>query len=328
MKLPELGEGAVVGAGGTFYRFAMCDAEGEPGKLLKMPTPTSRQEFFGQTARLFLGAAEKGATWGFLGVPGLADVEVDADGIVTQHVEVTNIPALHERVDPVAEMAAADPAFGRLLGSGFIYLSGNDAKLAALAGAKLFGTSDTTPKKKYNVIADIIDGTGTGGGLARRDKRFPGLNLFHPDEGLWEVGHGPETLAYPTRTFEATISGTRLEKYCHEGEQPKDLDSNDPIWDEVAHGLGSLAVNFGIYGGAELVVLSGGVNIRRQKDYRDELERLLDRFERSRNPMANRVPDIQYVPVEMVDTYELYGARGAVLSHLTRRAIDQLVYKA
>jgi hypothetical protein len=325
MNVPEVGEGLCFGIGGTNYRIAECDATGDVGASYKIPTPDNPEEFFGQAARTILDAADRGATWSVMGVPGPVSVEWDADGAVRQHMRVTNIPALRKGFDPVAEMAKADPAAGRLLETGaFTHLTVNDGDLAAQAGAKLYGTTDA---RKYNVVADLIDGSGTGSAVTRRDNRFPEANLFHPDPGLWEIGHNLIDSGFPGRTYERSFSGPALAQVC-EVADAKDIDHSDPIWKEVGRAMGSLSLILAINGGAELVVMSGGIGIGEQKGYKDEMQRSLDLFASSHNPMADKVPDVQFVPPEMADTYEMHGARGAIVSHLTRRAIDQLVYSA
>lgn len=318
MQLPKLGSGVAFAAGGTNLREALCDPEGNFDNSRLLAVPKTQAGFFGHTARVLLEAGYNGATWGVLGVPGPVSVIVSPEDEVTQNLRVTNIPALSAKkgVDPIAKMIKADPAIADLLESGFTFLTVNDGDLAVQAGAKLYG-------EDYDVVADAINGTGTGGAVARRDKRFPRARLYHPDPGLWETGHEPSSHGFPSHTLETTISGSALEK--HLGRPLDELKGKHPIHNEVAHGLGMMVVRFGLYAGAELVVMSGGVGINAQDHYKDELNRVLDGFRESGNPMADKVPDVTFPPHDMADTYELHGAHGAILSHLTRRAIDQLV---
>jgi predicted NBD/HSP70 family sugar kinase len=328
MKLPEVGEGLAFGVGASNYRTAVCDAEGNIENTFITPTPRTPEEFFAQTTRQTLNAAHDGARWAVLGVPGPVKVQSHPDGLVYQNFRVTNIPALHRRegFDPTEEMVKADPAILELLhDQEFNFLTVNDGDLAAQAAAHLYGRPNFDDEY-YETIADLINGTGTGGALVRRDTRFPNDNLFHPDPGLWEIGHSPISLLFPSRTYERTVSGPAVSN--HLGIPAEELTADDPVFEEVAHGIGRLVLDFGIYGGADLVVVSGGFAIGTQEYYKENLKRLLDRFANSHNPMADKVPDVKFVSPEMADTYELHGARGAILSHLTRRAIDQLVLKA
>jgi predicted NBD/HSP70 family sugar kinase len=326
MVLTEVGEGLAIGVGATNYRTALCDIEGniDEGRSELVPTPRSSDEFFALTASQILNAAHNGSEWGVLGVPGPVKVTVTPGAKVYQNLRVTNIPALKRRegFDPVAEMIKADSAVERLIeDDGFTFLTVNDGDLAVQAAARLFGPN--YDDGHYNVVGDIINGTGTGGAVARRDRRFPDARLFHTDPGLWELGHDPDSLSFPSRTPETTISGQAIAS--HLDKPVSELDATDPIFSEVAQGIAKLAVRLGIYAGAELVVISGGIGIGSQDYYRAELSRVLDSFAKSHNPMADKVPEIEYPDPKLADTYELHGARGAVRSHIVSLAIDELV---
>jgi hypothetical protein len=322
MNVPDVGEGLALGVGESTYRFAMVGSDASVEATQRpIDTPRTPGEFFHTTARWVLDAAQNGAEWGVLGVPGPVSVEVNPDDSITQRMHLTNIPDLNppEGFDPIAEMTNADPAVEELLDSGFTFLTVNDGDLAALAAAKLYG-------KGYEVVGDVINGRGTGGAIARRDLRFPHKDLFHPDPGLWEVGHTPASFDFPSQTPEAMISGLGIEKRF--GKPANELALDDPVFKEVAHGIGHRVIELAILGSAELVVISGGIGIKAQHGYRQELHRVLNEFRRSRNPMADRVPMIKVPPKRMADTYELHGARGAMVSHLTRRAIAQRILTA
>lgn len=323
MKAVDVGEGICFGIGGTNYRVAECDENGDVNEWHVTPTPDNPRKFFGQTARAILEAADCGAQWAVMGVPGPVTVEVDEDDKVTQNFRVTNIKALSrlKGFDPVKEMSALEPAFERLTRDGFTLLTVNDADLAAHAAAKHYGTDhEGIPRK---VIADLVIGTGIGGAEVRRDER---LGIYHSDPGLWEVGHSLIAPGLWSRTYEKMFSGAGIGTHC---ETPAErLEPGDPIWYEVAQGVGMLALNFGLNGGAELMVVSGGTGIHAQANYKDEMQRMLDTFAQSRNPMADKVPEVKFAPRELADTYEMYGARGAVVSHLTQRKIDRLIRAA
>lgn len=334
MNIPEIGSGVALGIGGTNYRVADCDPDGNVGDTFITSTPQTPDMFFGETARRLLDAAERGASWVVLGLPGPVRTKVDlGTGKVMQNIRVTNVRALSEKAnpagfDPIAEMTKADPAIAELLApdSGFTYLAINDGDLAVQAAAKFFASNlhGKPEEKQCDVVADLIIGTGVGGAIARRDGRFPKKNIFHPDPGSWEVGHIPLLSAsYASHTYETTISGPALAKHCDK--KATEIAPDDPIWQEVAHGVGGLVLNFAINGGAELVVVSGGTGVNARASYYDALMRTLDMFATSRNPQADKVPEVAFVPKDKVDTYELYGAHGAVLSHVTRIAVDAAV---
>jgi hypothetical protein len=321
MQLPEIGEGLALGVGKGTYRFGMVGTDASVEATTPINTPRTPGEFFYTTAQWVLEAAHSGAEWGVLGVPGPVSVEVDHDDKVTQRMQLTNLPDLNppDGFDPIAQMINADSAVEDLMESGFTFLTVNDGDLAAQAGAKLFGDG-------FNVIGDVINGNGTGGALVRRDLRFPDHDLFHPDPGLWEIGHTPASFDFPSLTPEAIISGQAIEQRF--GKPAHELAANDPIFTEIAHGIGLRVIELAIFGGVELVVISGGIGINAQHEYDEDLIRALDRFANSPNPMAGKVPEVKIPPRSMAQTYELHGAHGAMLSHLTRRAIDALVLDA
>ncbi len=260
---------------------------------------------------------------GTAGAPGPVSVSVDSGDDVSQRVRVTNIEALSrkEGFDPIAEMVQADPAIHDLLESGeFTFLTVNDGDLAVQAGANLYGAG-------YNTVGDAINGSGTGGAIACRDTRFEDQEaVFHPLSGPWEVGHTPHSLDFPSQTSETTISGIAIEK--SRGIPVEELDERDPAFLEVGTGLARVIINMGVLGGAELVVMSGGIGIGSQDTYKEELLRQIDRFANSTNPMADKTPVIKFPPKGKLQTYEMHGARKAILSHLTRRAIDSRIRAA
>ncbi|MDL2363029.1 MAG: hypothetical protein QFB86_01445 [Patescibacteria group bacterium] len=325
MRLPELGDGVAFGVGGTNYRIGHCDIEGNIDKVVIKPTPKTTDEFFSRTALDLLRAADRGSEWGVMGVPGPVKVRTFPDGHVDQNFRVTQIPALsrQEGFDPRTELIKGDRAVEELFRmKDFNFLVVNDGDLAAQAAAHFFGKPNED-NEQFDVIADLINGTGTGGALVRRDDRFPGANLFHPDPGLWEVGHRPISPAFPSRTIEKTISGPAVEK--HIGKPTSEISAKDPIYKEVARGMGSVVLDFALNGGADLVVVSGGFAVHTEPFYSKELKNYLDDFANSHNPMSDKLPAVTFVQPEQCDEYELYGARGAMLSFLTRRAIDKIV---
>ena len=323
--LPQLGPGIAFEAGATNMRMTQFETGGEMyGHPMIMPTPKTPQELFALTGRQALDAAYDGARWAVLGNPGPTTLEIDSNDNVTQRLRATNITALSDEngFDPIAEMIAADSAFEDLITSGeFTFLAANDGHLAAMAGARLFAGD------QYNVVADIINGTGTGGFVVVRDLDYPGENLFHPLSGKWEMGHLIKSLDEPTITPESTISGTALDG--HFEQKIRDMHPNHPVFKEIARGIANIAIVFGLTATPDLIVMSGGIAIEAQDKYRKKLEEALTSFAKSPNPMARLATQamIAFPPVEMTDTYELYGAPGTMRSHLALRAISQMKRK-
>jgi predicted NBD/HSP70 family sugar kinase len=240
-------------------------------------------------------------------------------------MRVTNIAALVKGFDPIFEMTKAEPRFGRLIKDGaFTYLTINDGDLAAQAAARLYGTSET---KRYSTIAALINGTGVGSAVVRRDRRLPDTNIFNPDPGLWEIGHTPHTITVPQDTHETSISGSALEAI--KGQPTQNLEPSDPIWKKVAEAISTQIIHLGLYAGADLVVISGSNGIHGY--YESDMRRLLAAFAASQNPMADKLPAVIIVPREprnLTDAYELYGARGAIRSFIATRQINEIIHSS
>jgi predicted NBD/HSP70 family sugar kinase len=321
----SLNAGSVIGIGATNMRLAMIGSDGSPGTIQKIGTPTTPEKFFTETARFFVTAHENGARWGVMGVPGPTAVQIISKHETKQYMRVTNIPALVKGFDPINEMSRADARFASLIDEGtFTYLTINDGDLAAQAAARLYGSS---PTKTYNTIAALINGTGVGGAIVRRDMRFPDLSLFNPDAGLWEIGHTPHAIGMPHHTHETTISGSALEAIT--GRPTQELTPSNPIWKKVAEAISTQIIHLGLYAGADLVVISGSNGIHGY--YEPEMRHLLETFATSLNPMADKLPRVIIVPREprsFTDAYELYGARGAICSFVTAREINDHVQTA
>lgn len=326
MNLPEIGPGLVLAIGKTNYRVGMCDAEGNLEEAPIIPTPSTAEEFFRESVGYLLHSAHnQGAKWGLIGVPGPVWEADDGDGRHDQRFRITNIPALSRKdgFDAVAEMAAIDPAVLDLADDpNYTLLDVNDGPLAAQAGARLFGA-----EHEYNIVGNVINGSGTGGAVVMRDQNFPGSGLFHSVPGRWEVGHSPYSLSFPTVTPEKLISGMGIAARCG-GRSAEELAANDPIFLEVAHGMGKIIIDLGINAGAEMVVISGGIGIARQDDYEEGLLNVLDAFANSDNPMSDTVPEVRFPSPKLVDTYEMHGAPGVILSHLTSKKIGELIAAA
>ena len=324
MKVPQIGEGFAIGVGSTHFRAAGYDNNEEfvARTFEKIDVPKTREEFFAATASRLLESAHAGAKWAVLGVPGPVSVHVTDSGEVDQSFSITNIAGLNNSsgIDPIEGIISADSAADELFRDDeFNFLTINDGDMAAQAAAHLYAIYE-------DVVASEIDGTGTGGAVVRRDKRFKDQSIWHPDAGLWEIGHEPLSMVLPDVTIETLISGKGIEDRL--GMKAELLESNDPHFNTVAHMLGKLAFNFGIKAGAELVVISGGVGIGARSNYMNQLNDVLLRMRESKNPMSKKLPAVQIVKDSHADTYEMYGAPGAMRSWLIRRKIDELVAQA
>lgn len=325
MRIPEIGPGIAVGIGATNYREIFLAPTGEPiGPEVRFPTPHDPDEFNAALARTMLYASEQGVGWGIVGNPGPAETIISNDGVYSSRMRVTNIKGLDmpKGFDPVSEMSRVEPAFGRLVDAGFNLSVANDGNMAVLAASCLY--ADGLLGQQFDVVGSGIVGTGVGGALARRDPRFPALGVFHPDPGLWEVGH---TLRSPFEfgdTKERALAGPAIANRFHLSADV--LAPDDSYWEEFTGGVGSLALDLALLGGAELVVFSGGVASGRFDAYGSQLKAFMEDFRHSDNPMADRVPIIKIAPekVEGV-SFELHGAHGIVRSQLVQHEIDKLI---
>lgn len=90
----SLERGASIGIGGTNFRTAIYDG-GELKGFRRQPTPWTPEAFFSTIGRQLLEAAEEGATYAAIGVPGAVFDETDKDGRPVQRLaKMKNIPGL------------------------------------------------------------------------------------------------------------------------------------------------------------------------------------------------------------------------------------------
>lgn len=310
-----------IGIGGTHFRRAIYD-RGELNGFLPRPTPTEPTAFFTEVGRELLKAADQGAAYGVVGVPGAVFEETDEHGNRKQRLAcMPNVAGLSKGAYyPLDEMSRIDPAVGRQIEDGFRVLFTNDGNLAVQAAIA------TLAKGDEEVVADIIVGTGMGGALARRDRRFP-RRIFHAIPGSWELGHNIRRYHDPLDTEENDIAGPAIERRY--GVKAEELPKGDPALHYIAGRLALISANLGMNADAELVVFSGGVAIGRQEELESPVRSLLDRYRSSDNPSAARIPqDILFVPQEMEKEFELYGAQGVMRSHLIQMVSDTLIREA
>ena len=246
-----------------------------------------------------------------MGVPGLV-VPVDGDFML----EVTNIEALSQqfnlvetiaRVNSDAEQAIKDEG-------GVELLVVNDGDLAAYAARDYLSRIG---HYEYDNVADVIIGTGVGAAGVVRDERFKGV--YNSYSGGWELGHTPDELIGDyTVTAESLYAGPALNKAY---DSPDTW--NDEVYGVIAAGASGLAIQAALLGGAEAVVYSGGVAIKSQARIADEVAAQIGEFKKSNNRMARLAPDVYFVPRNMEDKYELYGAAGVVDHHRKEQRITE-----
>jgi predicted NBD/HSP70 family sugar kinase len=313
----SLDQGVGFGIGGTNFRTAIYRG-GELEGFACLPTPAAPEAFYRTIVRRLLQATEEGATYAVVGVPGTVEDEIDDEGHPRQRLaEMPNIPGLARGSSyPMVEMTKADPAISRYVEEGFEVLFTNDGNLAVQAAAEKLASGES-------VLADIIVGTGVGGAVAKRDKRFPG-RLYHADPAPLELGHNIRDAMQPLVTDEDEISGPAIESRFKI--KPEDLPSTHPAAVCIAARLAVITANLGMNAGAELVVYSGGVNVGAQESIESPLKTLLDTIRNSDNKRAGLVPEkLLFVPSDMQDEYELYGTRRAMQSHLIQKVISAMV---
>jgi len=297
--------GVVLGFGGTNARVGVCH-EGDVESFTSVATPERPREFFGWMARQVLAAADKGNSWLVAGFPG----PVSSDGRLAG--PMTNVPGLaKEQYHLAEELAAADPAVGRLLQEGFILVAVNDGELAAQAAADRIG------KYGYNRTSALIVGTGIGAGIVDRDRSYN--NVCRADRSNpTEIGHILLS-ADPVDTFENAVSGPALARTY--GEDARELSPDHPAWKKVGEFAGRLATILGVMNGVELVVLCGGVGAGASDNYGPHLRSMIDTYrEYGNGPQKLFLPEIVPVPQADAQVFEMFGGEGVMRDFITRSA--------
>jgi predicted NBD/HSP70 family sugar kinase len=257
-------------------------------------------------ARQTLDAAEAGHEWLVAGYPG----PVSPDG--KKVGPLTNVPGLARSEFNVSEeMAAVEPALGRLIESGFMIVNSNDGSLAAQAAASRIG------EHKYRKVAALIDGTGTGAGVVVADAAHEKVYRTDNSSPL-EIGHVVLS-GDPFDTYERSVSGSALERTY--GQDPREMSASHPAWRKVGTSIGQMATTLGIMHGAELVVPCGGVGAGASDMYGPHLDSMMTGYrEYGNGPQQLFAPDVMPVPVEDAQIFELFGAEGIMRDYLTRAA--------
>lgn len=307
MATAEIGKGLCLGIGGTNARVSFCENK-EVCDFRVEPTPVDTQAFFQWMAEEIITAAEQGATWAVVGVPGLAKETTHGHSIGP----LANVPGLSKKSYMLEEeLAKANPKITTLRKQGFAITVVNDGLLSAFAAADTFGEHEG---KKYNAIAYFIMGTGVGGAIVRRQKD----DTFRPSESLMEIGHVP--LQHDLEeTFETALSGTGLER--KHGRKAEHLDAEHAAWQEVGRYLGQMVMILGLVGGADLVVMGSGVGSNAYEFYYPYLEEYLEKFRKSSNTVHQlTVPAVVAVPPKDAQKFEMHGAEGVIRHYLSNRA--------
>lgn len=297
--------GVVLGFGGTNARFGVC-SEGDIQGFSSVATPEKPREFFGWMARQVLSAAEKGESWLVAGFPG----PVSPDGKLIG--PMVNVPGLSkEQYNMVEELAAADPAVGRLLEDNFTLIAVNDGELAAQAAADRVGSFS------FDRTAALIMGTGVGAGIVNRDPLYG--NVFRADRSNpAEIGHIVLS-ADPFDTFENAISGPALTRLY--GMDPREMPASHPAWIRVGEVAGRMATLLGIMNGVNLVVPCGGVGAGASDLYRPHLQSMIKAYNLYGNGAQKLFqPEIIPVPSKDAQVFEMYGGEGVMRDFSTRAA--------
>lgn len=289
--------------GGTNARVALC-RDGRIDDFAVESTPAESEEFFRWMSDKMVQGAAKGAVWTVIGVPGIVE-QTKKEQMVGP---LPNVPGLADKSHALKlELTAANPYMAGLLQGGFPVVAVNDGLLAAFAAAEQFGDYRG---RRYNSIAYVIVGTGVGAAVVRRQRD----GTFRPSEGPFEIGHTP--LAHDLdETFETAISGPNLHR--KHGVKAEHLPREHQAWEEVGQHLGQMIMKLGMVGGADLVVIGGGVGSYAYLHYYPYLEAYLEKFRDSANAVQRRaVPKVIAVSPEDTQTFEMYGAEGVMRHYM------------
>lgn len=297
-----------MGFGGTNARIGVS-AGGDITGFKSIETPSDPEAFYGWMARQVLDAADAGNEWMVAGFPG----PVSPDG--KKVGPMPNIPGLAEgEYDLEAELAAADPAAARLVEQGFRIVNVNDGELAAQAAA------DRVGRHGFDITAALILGTGIGAGIVKRDPAYSDVHRADRDNpaeiGHLMVGEGED----PTETYETTLSGPAIERRFGDARQ---IPADHPIWRKVGGATARLATTLSLMHGAQLVVPCGGVGGGASDKYGPHLDEIMETYGRFGNgPQRKFAPEIEPVPADEAQIFELYGGAGVMRDFETRATVQ------
>jgi hypothetical protein len=267
-------------------------------------TPARPPEFFAWMARQLLDSAHSGSSWMVAGFPG----PVTGNGEIIG--PMANVKGMDEKTYNLrAELVAADSDVENALDQGYKLLAVNDGTLAAHAAASRIG------EYKYDKAAALIFGTGVGAGVVVRDPAAGITNLYHADGIPLEIGH--ITMSEdPYDRFEDAYCGPGLEKRY--GMPAHELPDGHPAWRRQGAAIARLSMLLGLINGVELVVPTGGVGVGASDKFGPFVwEHMITYRQYGNGAQQKFAPDIRFVPPKMSQEFEMYGAEGVMLDHVT-----------
>lgn len=308
LTVENLEAGVCLAFGGTKARYGVCEPDNsEIRDFEEVPTPNHPDEFFNWMAGQIHQAGEDGHKWVVAGYPGL----VSEDGKLIG--PMANVANMKDRAyDVREEIRNISPVVAQTLDDGDIVLVNvNDGPLAAQAAAHKVG------KRRFDKVAALINGTGTGSGMVIRDHKLP--TIYRELRGLPnEIGH--LFLGFdPRESFENTVSGTAIKR--RRGVSAEYVDADDPIWHEVGMKMGNMALFLGTMGGSKLVVPTGGVGANAYEKYQRVFRQVIHNSSHHGNEtQSSLTPTVKQVPKQIRDRFELFGAVPTMHDVLTSAA--------
>jgi predicted NBD/HSP70 family sugar kinase len=303
VKVATVEAGVCIGFGGTQARIASC-AEGDIANFHSIDTPDSPKQFFQWMARGLLDSAHRGNSWLVAGFPGPVSPDGQIVGPMANVDGMTNV-----EYDLVAQLNAADPEVGRTIEQGFVLRAVNDGTLAAHAAASRIG------KHQYGVTGALIFGTGVGAGIVQKDPAYANVHRVDTSNPL-EFGHWMVDFD-PAETYETRYSGPGLTRRS-DGLSPKEIPTGHPVWTEQGMVVAKLATLLGLMNDVKLVVPTGGVGGGASDKYHLDLNSFLKSYKQVGNaPQIKFLPEVKLMPPDECDRFEMYGAEGVMLDHVT-----------
>ncbi len=232
-------------AGGTKFVCALGDGLGQLAGFARFPT-TTPEETLGRVTRFFETHAQGRPV--ALGVGSFGPIDLDPDSPLYGHITTTPKPGWQDTpiVQPLTDQLGLPVAFD------------SDVAVAAV-GEHRFGAGRGVSPLLYLTV-----GTGIGGGLLVDGKPYHGL--LHPEMGHIAVARLPGdafagSCPYHGDCLEGMASGTAIA--VRVGGDPENLADDDPVWDTVAHYLGSGVASLVLALSPRRIVIGGGVTARK-----------------------------------------------------------------
>lgn len=293
--------------GATNFRIGMAERRNDSGEvsLVGRPevvsTPRTSDEFFRAMADAIVPLLYDYpyVRDGVIGFPG--KVVHDGDRMLVG--PLTNIAGLNEVFDLNERLFEEDKRLGNIRLTAL-----NDAEAATHAAPFIDGADPANT----NPLMYFTQSSGVGGDVIRDHKIASRLT-----GQLGEYGHTPVTIDGHTDTIENFISGPAIERrygnHTHSVQQLGQLRTLEAehAWRTVGRTFGRAIAGFVPSIGMSHVVIGGGVSRdshRYAESLRTELEVSLSKNAVHQNGMA-KVPEVLFVPPELVSTIGLIGAR-------------------